>query len=227
MQHIWTDAELQTISNWENKLPYKFDLASVNDNCDIVLGTAWNKFGKITPETLEAAVAISFRSLKFMPGQEHPVIKQELAKAAADKAQQKKDADELERKRKREAEVRAGIGPNQGKIRTEFDRAGDKAATDVQTVALTGVNHPKFIKQNLEAKAQFEDLVSRGPITYRNNREDRSKTEERRSELQGIQVWARQDDKNGKPVLIYSEMVKRAEEIIKRFESEDARRQMS
>ncbi len=227
MSLILTEAELQVVLDWERARASQYRLDDNPKNVEVVIPIARSKVGGITLRNLDEAVQISLPSLTFIPGCEPEVIKQRIAKAVADQAQQKKDADELERKRKRDAEVKAGVGPNQGKIRTEFDRVGDKAAAAAQMVAPTGVNHPAFIQKNAEDKVRFEDLISRGPITYSCNKENRAKTEERRAELLAIQVWARQNDRNGKPVLIYSEMVKLAEERIRRFEQEDSRREMS
>jgi len=225
--HPITDTELKTISDWQNARASQFLLDDSQRNVDIVIPICRSK-GGINPRSLDEAVQISLRSLSYMPGHEPAIIKQELAqkaKDAADKVQADRDKIELEKKRKRDAEVLAGRTPH-GKIKTEFDRLEANKAVDTQTVPLTGVNHPKFIQQNLEAKAQFEDLVSRGPITYRNNREDRAKTEERRAELQAIRIVAAQKDKNGLPVLIYSKMVEKAQQVVARFEQEDSRREM-
>src|SRR6266849_2432508 len=235
---ILTEAETQVVVAWEKDRANQFLLDDNQKNVDLILPLARSKVGGITPRNLDEAVKISLYSLTFMPGREPAVIKQQIAqkaKDAADKAQAEHDKKELERelekKRKRDAEVTANVGPNQSKIKTEFDRYEAKAAADTQTVALTGVNHPAFIQQNLEAKAQFEDLVSRGPITYRNNREDRAKTEERRAELQGLTQFNRfvaaQRDRKGQQVLIYSKMVEEAQQIVARFEQEDSRREMS
>jgi len=227
---ILTETELQVIHDWERSRAGQFLLEGNQKNVDIVIPIARSKVGGITSRNLDEAVQISLPSLTFMPGHEPAVIKQHIAqkaKDAADKVQAKADADALEAVRKREAKTRAGINSDQRKITTELDRVDRDKAAAAQMVAPTGVNHPAFIQKNAEAKAQFEDLVSRGPLTYRCNREDRAKTEERRGELLSIQVWARQNDKNGKPVLIYSEMVKQAEERIRQFEQQDSRREMS
>jgi len=229
MSLILTEAELQVVLAWERSRASQYRLDDNPKNVELIIPVSRSKAGGITPRNLDEAVQISLPSLTFMPGHEPEVVKRRIAKAAADQAQQKKDANELERKRKRDAEVKAGVGPNQSKIKTESDRYEAKAAADTQTVALTGVNHPAFIQQNLEAKAQFEDLVSRGPITYRNNREDRAKTEERRAELQGLTQFNRfvaaQRDRKGQQVLIYSKLVEEAQQIVARFEQEDSLRE--
>ncbi len=196
MSLILTEAELQVVLAWERSRASQYRLDDNPKNVELIIPVSRSKAGGITPRNLDEAVQISLPSLTFMPGHEPEVVKRRIAKAAADQAQQKKDANELERKRKRDAEVKAGVGPNQ-----------------------------------LEAKAQFEDLVSRGPITYRNNREDRAKTEERRAELQGLTQFNRfvaaQRDRKGQQVLIYSKMVEEAQQIVARFEQEDSRREMS
>jgi hypothetical protein len=218
--HPITDTELKTISDWQNARASQFLLDDSQRNVDIVIPICRSK-GGINPRSLDEAVQISLRSLSYMPGHEPAIIKQELA----EKAQSERDKTELEKKRKRDAEVLAGRTP-QRNVKTEFDRLEANKATETQTVPLVGVDSPKFIHQNLEAKATFEDLCARGPITYRNNREDRAKSEERRAELQAIRIVAAQKDKNGLPVLIYSKMVEKAQQIVARFEQEDSRREM-
>jgi hypothetical protein len=97
----------------------------------------------------------------------------------------------------------------------------------VVRLAVNDVNSPVFQQKNNEAKVKFEDLCKRGPISYRRNREDRGLTIARREILQKIRVVAAQRDRKGQEVLIYSNMVEKAEEQIQTFESEDARREMS
>src|SRR5712692_1433105 len=107
---ILTETELQVIHDWERSRAGQFLLEGNQKNVEVVIPIARSKVGGITSRNLDEAVQISLPSLTFIPGCEPEVIKQRIAKAVADKAQQKKDADELERKRKREAEVKAGIG---------------------------------------------------------------------------------------------------------------------
>ena len=99
----------------------------------------------------------------------------------------------------------------------------------VQAVQLAAndVNSPQFQQRNYEARLRFEDLVERGPISYRHNREDRGLTAARREILLKIKVVARQRDSEGMQVLLYENMVKQAEEQIRKFEAENSRREMS
>jgi len=89
------------------------------------------------------------------------------------------------------------------------------------------VNSPVFQRRNHEAQERFFDLVSRGPISYRHGREDRGLTNARREKLQKMRVIARQRDSKGSEVPLFENMVTQAEEQIRKFEAEDARRQMS
>src|SRR5258708_356409 len=125
MSYNLTETDLQVMIDWERSRAASYRLSGKQDNVDIVVGFIRSKFGKITPEGLDAAVATNFRSLDYMPGQEHPVLRAELAqkaKDAADKAQADRDKIELEKRRKRDDQIKAGIQPSQSRIRTEFDR---------------------------------------------------------------------------------------------------------
>jgi hypothetical protein len=205
---ILTEAELQTILDWEHSRASQFRLDGSQENVDVVLPLARNKgFGKITPASLDAAVAISFRSLKYMPSQEHPCIKQQLA----EKAQSERDKLELERKRKRDAEVKACIGPNQSRIRTELDRVDDDKAAEVSKNA-----EAQQTRRAQEAQLEFKEEFERIANTYtvnRGSRVDYAKTQERREALRQI-TTIRQ---NG--VIRYDKMVAVAQEMVKKFEA--------
>lgn len=205
--HILTEGEIKIVGKWEGELPYKFELYNT-DNADTVIGTAWSKFGKITPETLDAAVAITCRSLKYIPGFEHPVIKAEIEK-------QKADADALEATRKREAKVRAGLNVDQRKVRTEFDRdegsqerarnlkeASEKKATDALENA---------------AKAEVEKVCSQYIVSSNGERMDHSRTAERRQLLKDTKAF-----KNGK--VSWTETLKLLNKCLRGFEREDSKR---
>jgi hypothetical protein len=97
----------------------------------------------------------------------------------------------------------------------------------VVQLAANDVNSPIFQHRNAEAKAQFEDLCERGPISYRHGRIDRSLTAARREKLVAIRVIAAQRDKEGQQVPIYSKMVEEAQRLVGVFESENSRREMS
>src|SRR5260370_42163148 len=99
MSYILTNEDLKVILDWQNSRSAQYVLDESQGNVDVVIPLARAKgFGRITPVSLDAAVAASFRSLSYMPGHEHPVIKEELAqkaKDAADKAQAERDKTEL------------------------------------------------------------------------------------------------------------------------------------
>jgi hypothetical protein len=111
-----------------------------------------------------------------------------------------------------------GARPNHARVEKEQAQV---------VLAANDVNSPVFQSRNAEAKAKFEDLVERGPITYRRNREDRGMTIARREILQKIRVIARQRDADGAEVPLYENMVRLAEEQIRKFEAQDSRREMS
>jgi len=94
MSYNLTETDLQVMIDWERSRAASYRLSDKPDNVDIVVGFIRSKFGKITQEGLDAAVATNFRSLDYMPGFEHPVVKQQIAqkaKDAADKAQAERD----------------------------------------------------------------------------------------------------------------------------------------
>jgi hypothetical protein len=109
--------------------------------------------------------------------------------------------------------------------RSNHARREEKAK--VVQLAANDVNSPIFQYRNAEAKAQFEDLCERGPISYRHGRIDRGLTEARREKLVAIRVIAAQRDKEGQQVPIYSKMLEEAQRLVGVFESENSRREMS
>src|SRR5260370_3298564 len=217
MRHILSDVELRIISDWENKLPYKFDVKQVNDNVDIVIGTAWSKFGKITPESLDAAVALSFRSLKYMIGHEHPVLKAELVKAAADTAQQQKDADELERKRKRDDQIKAGIKPNQARIRTEFDR--DEGSQKRAQGAREAAEKAAFKQVEDASREEVERLRNGYMVSHNGGQTNWARTSERRELLKATRGSKR--DGTG----LWAETLRLIKDCLRAFQPEDFKRQ--
>src|SRR5216683_2897030 len=95
-----TNEDLKVILDWQNARSAQYMLDESQENVDIVIPLARSQgSGRITLASLDAAVASSFRSLRYMPGREHPTVRQELAqkaKDAADKAQAERDKTELE-----------------------------------------------------------------------------------------------------------------------------------
>jgi hypothetical protein len=114
---------------------------------------------------------------------------------------------------------------NGGTERPNHARRAEKA--QVVQLAATDVNSPIFQQRNAEAKERFEDLVQRGPITYRFGGIDRGRTAARRELLQKIRIVARQKDSEGAEVPVYEQMCQKVEEQVRKFEAEDARREIS
>jgi hypothetical protein len=201
--------------DWEATLSYKFPPDNL-DNVDIVVGLIQSKFsGRITKATLDGAVALSFRSLKYVPGFEHPVIKQELAKAAADRAQQQKDANELERKRQREAEIKAGIQPRQSQIRTEFDR--DERSQKRDKDAKEAAEKAALKQVEDAAREQVEEIRSDYMVSTPYGKVDWARTSERRELLKA--TIAR---RNGK--VSWVDTLKLLRDCLRGFEIEDSKR---
>jgi hypothetical protein len=217
MSYIVTNEDLKVILDWQNARSAQYMLDESQENVDVVIPLARSKgSGKISLESLDAAIAISFRSLKYMRGQEHPVIKQELAqkaKDAAEKAQAERDKIELNKKRQRDREVLAGQSPKN--VRTEMDRF-DKNVQDAQAKKDAGKKAP-LTDEELEAKAEVERISSTYTVT-RVGRTDHSKSAERREQLR--QIIARKRD--GSPD--YVATLAKANEMLVRFENEDSRR---
>ena len=208
---ILTEQELQVILGWERDRASQFLLDGSQENVDVVLPAARNKgFGKITPESLDAAVAISFRSLKYFPGHEHPVIKQELAKAAADKVQDEKN------KRIKKKEFANAWGIHRGSDRTELDQDDDRQAR--ARAEKKAAEKEAFKKTQLQAKAEFEKICDQYIVTRASGRTDHSKTEERRDLLRQIKVTKKNEN-----VILYTEMVRLANEALRGFEREDSK----
>jgi hypothetical protein len=111
-----------------------------------------------------------------------------------------------------------GARPNHSKVEKQ---------TEVVRLAANDVNSPVFQQRNAEAKALFEDLCERGPISYRRGRIDRGLTAARREKLVAIRVIAAQLDSEGQQVPIYSKMLEEAQRQVSIFESENSRREQS
>src|SRR5260370_29044982 len=216
MSRNLTNEELQTIADWEKTVPYKFPPDNLN-NVDIVVGIIQSKFsGRITKGTLDGAVALTFRSLQYVPGREHPNIRQELAKAAADRAQQQKDADELEKKRKRDDQIKAGIQPNQSRIRTEFDRdeGSQKRAKDAKEAA-----EKAALKQAEDsAREQVEEIRNGYLVSHNGNQTNWAHTQERRQLLKATRASTR----DGKT--LWRETLTLIRDCLRAFEIEDSKR---
>jgi hypothetical protein len=115
---------------------------------------------------------------------------------------------------------------NDGPQRPNHARKEEKAK--VVQLAANDVNSPVFQQRNHEARLRFEDLLERGPISYRGgSRLDRGLTAARREILKKIRVIARQRDAEGAEVALYENMVTQAEEQIRKFEQADSKREMS
>lgn len=177
-------------------------------------GTANNR---LTLESLYKVFRVLGGTLEYEPGYEPHGVKEALAA----KAQGVKDREEVEKRRRLQIKDLAGdLRP-----KMEFDRIDEARAAAVakNPKNVTGVNAPSFIEKNAKARAEFDDLVQRGSITYRFNREDRAKTQERREILRRIRVVAQMKDAKGNEVPIYSAMIEKAKELIARWETADSR----
>ena len=212
-----TNEDLKVILDWQNARSAQYMLDESQGNVDIVIPLARSQgSGRITLASLDAAVASSFRSLRYMPGREHPVIKQELVKAAADRAQQQKDADELERKRKRDDQIKAGIQPNQSRIRTEFDRdeGSQKRAKDAKEAA-----EKAALKQAEDsAREQVEEIRNAYLVSHNGNQTNWAHTQERRELLKSTRAATR----DGKTLWV--ETLKLLRDCLRAFEIEDSKR---
>src|SRR5258708_16723643 len=77
--HICTETELQTMLDWVNTRANQFVLDDSQKNQIIIPLALELGGGRISSDSLDAAVAATFRSLNYLPGREHPVVKKELA----------------------------------------------------------------------------------------------------------------------------------------------------
>jgi hypothetical protein len=196
---------LAIIDAWEKQFPGKF--TADQGNVDLILGYIRNKCdGIVSVENLNTAARACHSVLRFVPGHEPPDPRADV------KVKLKADADELEKKRQRELRLRAGLNVDQSKITTEFDR-GESQKPDPAKAA-----DARIVMEQLAAKRDFEQICN-GYAVIRNGRKDYAKTEARQKLLRQISV------KRG-DVLLYTVMVKRAEEMLRQFEVEDSRRTM-
>jgi len=223
-----TNEELQVILHWQQSRAAVHLLDDSQHNVDVVIPLARSK-GKITPESLDAAVAISFRSLKYMTGHEHPVIKQELAekaKAEADKAQTDREKRDRDRQQKN-----ANPPPRRDPRldRYQDQEAEQKAAED----AANDVNNEVFKRRNEIAKVEFDRICTEYSYTLPSGRTNWTISYERRELLKGIRV-TRGKDAKGDTVHLYIDgpngelgMLRLAKEALRGFERENSRRGMA
>jgi len=97
-----TNEELQVILSWQESRAADFVLDDSQHNVDLIIPLLRAR-GRITPESLDAAVQMTLPALNFKPGREPAVIKQHLAekaKAETDKIQADKDKRERDRQQK-------------------------------------------------------------------------------------------------------------------------------
>src|SRR5216684_1010712 len=97
-----TNEELQVILNWQESRAADYMLDDSQHNVDLIIPLLRAR-GRITPESLDAAVQMTLPALNFKPGREPVVIRQQLAeraKAEADKIQADKDKREHDRQYK-------------------------------------------------------------------------------------------------------------------------------
>ncbi|HXM97155.1 MAG TPA: hypothetical protein VN982_01635 [Candidatus Dormibacteraeota bacterium] len=154
--------------------------------------------GGITPPNLDAALKMCLHSVKWLPGCEHPIIRREMA----DKA-------ELERKRKRDAEVKAFIGTDQRKVKTEFDRAEAKTVDASKNAETEKIR--RLQAEQSESKEEFERLANTYTVN-RGGRVDYATTKNRRQALRETKTII----KNG--VVRYDLMLDVAKQMVDKFE---------
>ncbi len=219
MSYNLTETDLQVMIDWERSRAASYRLSDKQDNVDIVVGFIRSRFGKITPESLDAAVATNFRSLDYMTGQEHPVLRAELAqkaKDAADKAQAERDKIELDKKRKLHDQIKAGIQPNQSKIKTEFDRdeGTQKRAQDAREAA----EKAAFKQVEDASREEVERLRDGYMVSHNGGQTNWARTSERRDLLKATRV----SKKDG--TILWTETLRLIKNCLHGFEIEDSKR---
>jgi len=146
-----TQEQWDAIARWELKLNEQgiFFEPGCAGNIGLILGYITNNLrGELTETNLEIARKACHAALRFAPGYEAPDPRADV------KAKAKADAEELDKKRKRDAAVKAGIGPNQSKLKTEFDRNEQAnkpkladGSDELARMALTDLTNDAFMRE--------------------------------------------------------------------------------
>jgi len=189
------------VNDWLNELKSKRvefseDPVEFKSNINLLVGFVGNQFkGSVSKANLDSAAKALWAVLKFKKGFE----------MSDPRAAEKDRADRLKKK-----ELMNALG--MGGHKTELDRDDDKDDRAKKNAA----KKTQLTEEQLEAKADFEHICNIYSCT-RAGRTDHAKTGERREKLR--QIIAKKGDR-----ILYTEMLKLANEMLHRFEAEDSKR---
>jgi hypothetical protein len=208
----------KTIISWDSWMweqGIRFDSIA---NVDLVLGFLRNQLaGVVSEKNLNIAACSTWAGLKFEPGYEMADPQAEKkAQAAAEKERAEKE--EAERKRQQNPVFR-----DQRRVLRESREAQETEEAARVEDATNNVNSEAFKKTQKEAKEKFDNLCDTYTLVRPSGKTDHTTTQERRAGLKAIKAVHRQKDKAGNGVLVYTEMLKVAKELLNGFEREDSK----